>query len=202
MPVPAAEAEALPRSSSSLAVAACSGRLPAPRTLSRKAAIHSTLLKTHECFACKTSNAFIWRISAIIKLARRQNKQKISRVLFHLLSLFLPVRSLKHCYNIAPQRIPAAPRTKPYTYLYIHPYRSVSAYHHAAKFDNRNSSYYYTMATTRVIKLQRDDDESAHVLIQIAQKGSKPLDVKLVGTEGEAPYVATCTVSPSAKSAR
>lgn len=121
MPVPAAEAEALPRSSSSLAVAACGGRLPAPRTLSRKAAIHSTSLKTHECFACKTSNAFIWRISAIIKLARRQNKQKISRVLFHLLSLFLPVRSLKHCYNIAPQRIPAAPRTNHIPiYIFIH----------------------------------------------------------------------------------
>ncbi|KAL6910410.1 hypothetical protein GGI43DRAFT_10466 [Trichoderma evansii] len=47
------------------------------------------------------------------------------------------------------------------------------------------------MATTRVIRLPRDDDESAHVLIQVASKGSKPLDVKLVGTEGEAPYVAT-----------
>ncbi|PON20521.1 hypothetical protein TGAM01_v210623 [Trichoderma gamsii] len=45
-------------------------------------------------------------------------------------------------------------------------------------------------STTRVIKLPRDDDESAHVLIQVTQKGSKPLDVKLVGTEGEAPYVA------------
>ncbi|UKZ86094.1 uncharacterized protein TrAFT101_001934 [Trichoderma asperellum] len=47
------------------------------------------------------------------------------------------------------------------------------------------------MATTRVIKLPRDDDESAHVLIQVVSKGSKPLDVKLVGTEGEAPYVAS-----------
>lgn len=57
-------------------------------------------------------------------------------------------------------------------------------------------------STTRVIKLPRDDDESAHVLIQVTQKGSKPLDVKLVGTEGEAPYVAICTVSPSAKITR
>ncbi|KAL7922965.1 hypothetical protein ACQKWADRAFT_290852 [Trichoderma austrokoningii] len=47
------------------------------------------------------------------------------------------------------------------------------------------------MATTRVIKLPRDDDESGPILVQVAQKGSKPLDVKLVGTEGEAPYVAT-----------
>ncbi|KAH6610240.1 hypothetical protein Trco_000260 [Trichoderma cornu-damae] len=45
------------------------------------------------------------------------------------------------------------------------------------------------MTTSRVIKLPRDDDESAYALIQVIQKGSKPLDVKLVGTEGEAPYV-------------
>ncbi|PNP50823.1 hypothetical protein THARTR1_08444 [Trichoderma harzianum] len=44
------------------------------------------------------------------------------------------------------------------------------------------------MAASRVIKLPRDDDESAYALIQVIQKGSKPLDVKLVGTEGEAPY--------------
>ncbi|KAH0525344.1 hypothetical protein TsFJ059_007725 [Trichoderma semiorbis] len=45
------------------------------------------------------------------------------------------------------------------------------------------------MAASRVIKLPRDDDESTYALIQVVQKGSKPLDVKLVGTEGEAPYV-------------
>ncbi|KAL7963610.1 hypothetical protein V8C34DRAFT_266071 [Trichoderma compactum] len=45
------------------------------------------------------------------------------------------------------------------------------------------------MAASRVIKLPRDDDESTYALIQVIQKGSKPLDVKLVGTEGEAPYV-------------
>lgn len=49
------------------------------------------------------------------------------------------------------------------------------------------------MAASRVIKLPRDDDESTYALIQVIQKGSKPLDVKLVGTEGEAPYVTSCT---------
>ncbi|KAM0250899.1 hypothetical protein ACHAQJ_008433 [Trichoderma viride] len=44
------------------------------------------------------------------------------------------------------------------------------------------------MTAPRVIKLPRDDDESAYALIQVTQQGSKPLDVKLVGTEGEAPY--------------
>ncbi|PTB67497.1 hypothetical protein BBK36DRAFT_1116066 [Trichoderma citrinoviride] len=47
------------------------------------------------------------------------------------------------------------------------------------------------MTASRVIKLPRDDDESAYVLIQVVQKGSKPLDVKLVGTEGAAPYATT-----------
>ncbi|KAL7795266.1 hypothetical protein V8C37DRAFT_375001 [Trichoderma ceciliae] len=47
------------------------------------------------------------------------------------------------------------------------------------------------MTTPRVIKLPRDDDESAYALIQVTQRGSKPLDVKLVGTEGEAPYMAS-----------
>lgn len=50
------------------------------------------------------------------------------------------------------------------------------------------------MTASRVIKLPRDDDESAYVLIQVVQKGSKPLDVKLVGTEGAAPYATTCMV--------
>lgn len=51
------------------------------------------------------------------------------------------------------------------------------------------------MATTRVIKFARDDgDASDPILVQVAQKGSKALDVKLVGTEGEAAYVAICTV--------
>ncbi|RFU81740.1 dna double-strand break repair and vj recombination xrcc4 [Trichoderma arundinaceum] len=45
------------------------------------------------------------------------------------------------------------------------------------------------MTASRVIKLPRDDNESTYALIQVIQKGSKPLDVKLVGTEGEAPYV-------------
>ncbi|KAL7822510.1 hypothetical protein V8C26DRAFT_389172 [Trichoderma gracile] len=47
------------------------------------------------------------------------------------------------------------------------------------------------MTASRVVKLPRDDDESAYVLIQVVQKGPKPLDVKLVGTEGAAPYAAT-----------
>ncbi|KAG8669826.1 hypothetical protein FPOAC1_009225 [Fusarium poae] len=42
-----------------------------------------------------------------------------------------------------------------------------------------------------VLRFPRSDDKTAFVLVQITQKGSKPLDLKLVGTEGEEPYVAS-----------
>ncbi|GAO14268.1 uncharacterized protein UV8b_08133 [Ustilaginoidea virens] len=44
------------------------------------------------------------------------------------------------------------------------------------------------MAPKRIIKVSHQD-EASFVLIQVSSKGSKPLDLKLVGTEGEAPYV-------------
>lgn len=47
------------------------------------------------------------------------------------------------------------------------------------------------MAQTRILRFARSDDKSAFVLVQVTPKGSKPLDLKLVGTEGEAPYVAS-----------
>ncbi|RGP66850.1 hypothetical protein FLONG3_8722 [Fusarium longipes] len=43
----------------------------------------------------------------------------------------------------------------------------------------------------RVLKFPRSDDTTAFVLLQVTQKGSNPLDLKLVGTEGEEPYVAS-----------
>ncbi|KAJ6441944.1 DNA double-strand break repair and VJ recombination XRCC4 [Purpureocillium lavendulum] len=45
--------------------------------------------------------------------------------------------------------------------------------------------------TTRVIKFPRSDDESTSVLVQVTSSGRHALDVKLVATEGEAPYVCT-----------
>jgi hypothetical protein len=48
-----------------------------------------------------------------------------------------------------------------------------------------------TMASTRVLKFSRSDNETAYVLLQSTTKGSKPLDLRLVATEGEAAYVAT-----------
>jgi len=45
---------------------------------------------------------------------------------------------------------------------------------------------------TRVVKFPRSDDESTSVLVQVTSSGRKALDLKLVATEGEAPYVCTC----------
>ncbi|KHO01961.1 DNA double-strand break repair and VJ recombination XRCC4 [Metarhizium album ARSEF 1941] len=45
------------------------------------------------------------------------------------------------------------------------------------------------MAARRILKFPQTDDPSSHVLVQVSPKGSKPLDLKLVGTEGRAAYV-------------
>jgi hypothetical protein len=129
----------------------------------------------------------------------KANRKKNSRVPFHLLSLSHSTRTLKHCHNTASLLIPTATLLNFYQTIYS----SISVYLYTS-FRNLfliiTSSHNCIMATsTRVIRLPRDDDESAHVLIQVAQKGSKPLDVKLVGTEGEAPYVAICIASSCLK---
>ncbi|KAG5984125.1 hypothetical protein E4U55_005924 [Claviceps digitariae] len=48
------------------------------------------------------------------------------------------------------------------------------------------------MAPERVLKVPRTDQHASFVLIHVARRGSKPLDLKLVGTEGAAPY--TCSL--------
>lgn len=45
------------------------------------------------------------------------------------------------------------------------------------------------MATSRVLKVPQSENEAEFVLLQAASSGKKPLDLKLIGTEGEAPYV-------------
>lgn len=48
------------------------------------------------------------------------------------------------------------------------------------------------MAPKRILKFSQSENEASYVLVQVSSKGSKPLDLKLVGTEGEAPYVCSC----------
>lgn len=45
------------------------------------------------------------------------------------------------------------------------------------------------MATFRVLKVPQSDNDKEFVLLQVSSSGKKPLDLKLIGTEGEAPYV-------------
>ncbi|KEY70435.1 hypothetical protein S7711_06600 [Stachybotrys chartarum IBT 7711] len=47
------------------------------------------------------------------------------------------------------------------------------------------------MSKARVLKLNRSDSASAHVLIEATPQGSKPLDLKLVATEGVGIFVAS-----------
>ncbi|KAL1841412.1 hypothetical protein VTJ49DRAFT_7089 [Mycothermus thermophilus] len=45
------------------------------------------------------------------------------------------------------------------------------------------------MAPSHIIRIPRTDKEGSFILGEVTQSGSKPLNVKLVATEGEAPYV-------------
>ncbi|KAL2265555.1 hypothetical protein VTJ83DRAFT_6655 [Remersonia thermophila] len=45
------------------------------------------------------------------------------------------------------------------------------------------------MAPSHIIRIPRTDEEGSFILGEVAPSGSKPLNVKLVATEGEAPYV-------------
>ncbi|KAM3499342.1 hypothetical protein MY10362_007393 [Beauveria mimosiformis] len=45
------------------------------------------------------------------------------------------------------------------------------------------------MVTSSVLKVPQSDNDKEFVLLQASSSGKKPLDLKLIGTEGEAPYV-------------
>ncbi|KAF3361255.1 hypothetical protein VdG1_00864 [Verticillium dahliae VDG1] len=47
------------------------------------------------------------------------------------------------------------------------------------------------VATASVLRFPRSDEEGSIVLVNAAQTRTKPLDLKLVGTDGLAPYVAS-----------
>lgn len=46
------------------------------------------------------------------------------------------------------------------------------------------------MAINSVLRIPQSESDEGFVLVQAQSKGTKLLDLKLVGTEGEAPYVA------------
>lgn len=45
------------------------------------------------------------------------------------------------------------------------------------------------MASSRVLRIPQSEVDGAFVLVQVTSSGSKALDLKLVATEGESPYV-------------
>lgn len=51
------------------------------------------------------------------------------------------------------------------------------------------------MAPSHIIRVPRTDEEGAFILGEVTPSGSKPLNVKLVATEGEEPYVVKCMSS-------
>lgn len=48
------------------------------------------------------------------------------------------------------------------------------------------------MAPSQVLRFARTDDDASFVLVQATAAGPRPLDLKLIGTEGDAPYVVQC----------
>ncbi len=45
------------------------------------------------------------------------------------------------------------------------------------------------MASEHVLQIPRSDSEGNFVLVNVASNGSSPLDLNLLATEGESPYV-------------
>ena len=48
------------------------------------------------------------------------------------------------------------------------------------------------MTTTHVLRIPRTDEEQGFILVQVTSAGSRDLDIKLVATEGFAPYMVKC----------
>jgi len=54
---------------------------------------------------------------------------------------------------------------------------------------------------THVLRVQRSDDPAAFVLFHVQQNGTEPLDLRIVGTDGELPFI-TETKQRTVKSLR
>ena len=46
------------------------------------------------------------------------------------------------------------------------------------------------MEVEHILRIPRSDSDGDYVLVNVASKGRNPLDLRLLATEGEAPYVA------------
>ncbi len=62
--------------------------------------------------------------------------------------------------------------------------------------DRDKPARHIAMASSRVLRVPQSEVDGAFVLVQVSSSGSKTLDLKLVATEGEAPYVIKRQFSP------
>lgn len=56
-------------------------------------------------------------------------------------------------------------------------------------FKNSPPSAMMPSGETRVLRIPKSDEPEAYVLVHVSPRGSAPLDLKLVATEGEFPYI-------------
>lgn len=53
------------------------------------------------------------------------------------------------------------------------------------------------MAPEHILFLPRSDsDEEAYVLVNVSSGGPSPLDLRLLATEGDSPYISSSTFAP------
>ncbi len=45
------------------------------------------------------------------------------------------------------------------------------------------------MPSEHILRIARDDEEGRYILMNVSSSGPSPLDLKLLATEGESPYV-------------
>lgn len=57
------------------------------------------------------------------------------------------------------------------------------------------------MVTEQILYLSRADSDGEHVLVNVSPGGPSALDLTLLATEGESPYIATSKFRPYVSSA-
>ena len=51
------------------------------------------------------------------------------------------------------------------------------------------------MASEHILRIPRSDSDGEFVIVNVTANGSSPLDLKLLATEGESPYITTSVCS-------
>jgi hypothetical protein len=55
------------------------------------------------------------------------------------------------------------------------------------------------MASCHIVPVESADGDGETLVIEVQQEGSHPLDVRIVGSEGEHPYVTSSKIGPITK---